>query len=259
MLLIELFTVSFFIFILAAAAIREASNSTAQLEKCTKINHKIETPPTKSRKSIENNSKDSKKERLERYRPAIFYDDDDENTSKPKLEKLINQDKERIEQERKQQLDKKKAKKDTTRDEKSKHKMESSANKFNTFLSTDNDEESPQQPTTSSAKVKADDDDDDIVEVKVMSPVKVDLTDNSPQVSQTTPQIPDDSVDSDDSDMPPVWKVRNKRLSTAHEGCASKRLRTSSSPELDTPKTVDISRILSGVVFVISGIQVNIQ
>lgn len=183
-----------------------------------------------------------------------MYDDDDENTSNPKLEKIINQDKERIEQERKEQLDKKKSKKDITRDEKSKHKMESSANNFNTFLSMDNDDKVPEQPTTSSAKVQSDD--DDIVEVKGKSPAKVDLSD-SPGASQSMPKMPDET-DSDDSDLPPVWKLKNKRPSTAHEQSASKRLRISTSSESDTPEDVDISRILSGVVFVISGIQVNI-
>lgn len=245
----------FHFYILAAAAIREASSSMSQLEKCTKINHKIETPSAKARKSVEGNSKDSKKERLDRYRPAILYDDDDENTSKPKQEKLINQDKERIELERKQQLDKKKTKKDTPREEKSKQKMETSADKFKTFLSADSDDKSPNEPNTSNANVSCvEDTDDDVVEVKGNSPAKVDLSD-SPEAARSK---------SPDPEKPRAWKVKNKRQSTSNAESASKRSRrisssSSSSPERDSSNNVQIDRILRDVVFVISGIQVNIS
>lgn len=219
-----------------------------QLEKCTKISHKIDTPPAKPRESVDDNGKDSKKERLDRYRPAIFYDDDDENTSKPKLEKLINQDKERIEQERKQQLDKKKAKKDTTRDERSKQKMEPSADKFKKFLFDDTDEKSPDQPNTSSANVKVDKN-EDVIEINDKSPAKLDLTTN-PQASQSK---------SPDTKMPPAWKVKNKRQSTSNDESASKRSRKlSSSSESDSSNDVQVDQLLRGVVFVISGIQVSI-
>lgn len=235
----------FHFYILAAAAIREASSSVSQLEKCTKINHKIETPSAKTRKSHDGNSENSKKERLNRYRPAILYDDDDENTSKPKQEKLINQDKERIEQERQQQLDKKKTKKDTPREEKSKQKMEISADKFKKFLSADSDDDSPNEPNTSNANVRC-------VGNKVNSPAKVDLS-ASPETSR--PKSPD-------PELPRAWKVKNKRQSTSNDESASKRTRislsSSPSPERDSPNTVQIDEILRGVVFVISGIQVNI-
>lgn len=244
----------FHFYILAAAAIREASSSMSQLEKCTKINHKIETPSAKARKSVEGNSKDSKKERLDRYRPAILYDDDDENTSKPKQEKLINQDKERIELERKQQLDKKKTKKDIPREEKSKQKMETSADKFKTFLSADSDDKSLNEPNTSNANVSCVEDTDDVVEVKGNSPAKIDLSD-SPEAARSK---------SPDPEKPRAWKVKNKRQSTSNAESASKRSRrisssSSSSPERDSSNNVQIDRILRDVVFVISGIQVNIS
>lgn len=143
-------------FITAAAAIRDASSSVSKLQQCTKINHTIETPTGKTKRSIDADNKDAKKERLERYRPAIFYDDDDENTSNPKLEKLINEDKERIERERKEQFDKKKGKKETPREEKIKKKMAPSAEKFKMFMQADIQDQSSasNSPRASSAEVK---------------------------------------------------------------------------------------------------------
>lgn len=240
--------------ILAAAAIREASTSMSKLEECTKINHKIETPPAKSRRSIESDEKgDSNKKRLDRYRPAILYDDDDENTSNPRLEKLINDDKERIEHERNTQMDKNKAKKDMSCEEKSKQKMEASADKFKVFLQKDIPGESPaEQPEASDAKVLDDNDNDgdDIVEVKAPEKVelpatKVDLS-GSPQAPRST---------SPDPSTPPAWKAKNKRPSTANDESTSKR-RKSVSPEPDTTAEMT-DQLLRGVVFVISGIQVN--
>lgn len=277
-------------FISAAAAIRDASSSTSKLEQCTKINQKIMTPTGKTgRSGIE--GKDSKKARLDRYRPAIFYDDDDENTSNPRLEKIINEDKERIERERKESIDKKKAKKDSSRDEKTKNKMETSAQKFKVFLQDD-----PVQVIDNGKKTQKEDD-DDLIEA---ASAKVDLTlSQSPQASpspqacskspdlgtpvawkpkkkrqSTVNQIDDSDVDEDDifnaktqspvkasprtsrsaspePSTPPVWKAKNKRQSDSAESSASKRSRKSS--ERDTP----LDEILRGIVFAISGIQVK--
>lgn len=237
--------------ILAAAAIREASSSMSKLEEFTKINHKIKTPSGKPKNPTENDDKDSKQNQLNRYRPALFYDDDDENTSKPKLEKLINQDKERIEQERKQQNDKKNTKKNNTpREEKSKHKMESSAGKFKMFLSAENTNESPEKPETSSTNPEAD---DDIVEVKAQSPAKVDLTESSSsQTSGSQASGSGSGARALDSDSPPPFKPRNKRPPTSSEsGSAEKRSKRSESPENNSSNT-NTNQLLQGVVFVIS-------
>lgn len=192
---------SYGLLISAAAAIRDASSSMSKLEQCTKINHKVATPTAKPGRSVDNDEKDAKQARLNRYRPAILYDDDDENTSNPRLEKVINEDKERIERERKELLDKKKAKKDVSREEKAKQKMEASAGKFKVFLQDDLPKQSKDNGTKAQNDNGDDDDDDDIVEMKALSPAKVDLTLTSPEPSQ--------SQSSDAT--PPAWKVKNKR------------------------------------------------
>lgn len=247
----------------AAAAIRDASSSFSKLEQFTKINHKIETPTAKLKRSLhiddndENDAKDAKKERINRYRPAILYDDEDENTSNPKLEKIINEDKERIERERKDLIDKKKSKKDgTSREERGKRKMEASADKFKVFFQADvpdlyvststNEEKVPVNVD------KDDDDDEDVVEVETQSPANADLTIGS-QASVASP--PSSRSNSPPPTTPPAWKVKNKRPSTTNEGSASKRRRNSESPEPDTTN-IEMKNLLRGVVFVISGIQV---
>lgn len=196
---------SILFFILAAAAIRQASESVSELEKCTKINYKIETPSSKPRKPVETNSDDSKKQRLDRYRAAILYDSDDENTSKPKQEKLIEIDKARLKQ-------------DVTN--------------------------SPQSSQSPSQKI--------VQEQRT----KPDLSSQETQSSQTQPSQSNTETSSDE-DVRQPWRGRNKRLSTSNDGNTTKRSRISSSPARDTPKKEDISQILRGVVFVISGIQVS--
>lgn len=217
----------------------------SKLEESTKINKKIDTPSAKSRRSIESDKNPDSKKRLDRYRPAILYDEDDENTSNPRLEKLINEDKERIERDRKAQIDSKKAKKDTPREEKIKKKMESSADKFKIFLEKDNLDQSPEQSNqaqTSDADIQAPVDvdvdvDDDVVDVKSQSPAKVNVPD-SPKASSAH------------SKNPPAWKVKNKRPATADGESASKRSRNSDSDD-------EAVELLKNVVFVISGIQVS--
>lgn len=234
--------------ITAAAAIRDASTSISKLQECTKINKKIDTPPAKSRRSIESDKNDdTKKQQLDRYRSAIMYDDDDENTSNPRLEKLINDDKERIERERKAQIDSKKAKKDISREDTVKKKIESSADKFKVFLEKDNLDSSSSDQSNQSKGSGADqaqiDVDDDLGKVKTQTPAKVNVPD-SPQAS--TAQSPN----------PPAWKVKNKRPATANEGSASKRHK-SVSPEPISSDDDTGGDLLKGVVFVISGIQVS--
>lgn len=219
----------------------------SKYEQSTRINHKIATPSGKTKRPIKSDEKDSTEERLARYRPALLYDDDDENTSNPKLEELINQDNERIERERKQLIDKKKVKKDIPREEKCKQKMEASADKFKVFLNKD--EPSLNQSQTSIANLQSDDDDN--VEVKIQSPL---ASSASPMASKAL--LPDEET--------PAWKVKKKRPSPSNEGSASKRSRKSMSPEptsqnsnTDSDTDTDIDKILRGVVFVISGITVN--
>lgn len=232
----------------AAAAIRDASSSMSKLEECTKISHKIATPAGKTGRPVDIDEKDAKKTRPNRYRSAILYDDDDENTSNPILEKIISEDKERIERERKELLDKKKMKKDISREEKAKAKMEASAEKFKMFLQDDIPNQS-QDNGEKTAQDNADNDvDDDIVEMKAVSPAKDDLTaSTSPHASRS--RSPDPST-------PPAWRVKNKRQSTSEENSDSKRSRVSTSPDRNIP-SADLGEILQGVVFVISGIQVK--
>lgn len=226
-----------FLFILAAAAIRDASSSMEKLEQCKKISITATTEKTE-RQQTDTDNKKSKEKRLERYRPALFYDDDDENTSNPKLEKIINEDKERIEREQKKLLDKKKANKDVSRDVNTKNKMESSADKFKQFLQDD------VADLSESSNTKAQDNNGD------NDDAKCDLTASvSPQVSGLEPS---------DSSTPPAWK--KKRQSTSHSECSgSKRSRKSASAERDDIPEVKHAEILQGIVFVISGIQVRIN
>lgn len=243
----------------AAAAIRDASASMAKLEECTKINQKMDTPSSSSSKArTSNESANAKKERTDRYRPAILYDDDDENTSNPKLEKAIEQDKERIEKERKEWQDKKKPKipasSSSSREEKSKQKMESSSNKFKKFLTDDVGDKSPNQSASTNANVSLsatpdNDDDDEVVEIKTKSPAKTGTSDSpsTPAACSPAPKTPTNYT----------WKT--KRQSSSKEETASKRRRLSSSSDSDedVPNTrVRVDEILRGVVFVISGIQV---
>lgn len=239
--------------VLAAAAIRDASSSMSKLEgSLIKFNHKVKTPTGKPKNQTKNDDKDSSKNRVDRYRPQILYDEDDENTSKPKLEKLINHDKERIEKERKQLNDKKNSKKESSREEKSKNKMDSSAGKFKMFLSADVSNKSLEKHERSSTNSddETKEDDEDIIEVKTQSPAKVDLTEAS------SPQASGSGSCPLDSDSPPPFKPRNKRSTTSSESSAEKRPKRSESPE-NNASVIQTDQLLRGVVFVISGVQVK--
>ncbi|XP_031626319.1 DNA repair protein XRCC1 [Contarinia nasturtii] len=245
----------------AAAAIRDASSSNSKLEQCTKINHKIETPTGKAKRSIDLGETGAKRERINRNRPAIMYDDEDENTSKPKFEKLINDDKERIERERKKE-ENKKGKKDILRDDKSKKKMEQSADKFKTFLQTDMEDKASHSSKTSSTHVAAkdeyniedDDDDDDVLVVKQKSPEKFDITadktddEEGSEKKESPAKLTPVNPQASSSKSPPPWALKKKRPSTSNDTSASKRSRNSESDD-------ETGGLLRGVVFVISGIQ----
>lgn len=231
-----------------------------KLEESTKIVRKIETPSSsKARKSNESSSAEAKKERTNRYRKEILYDDDDENTSNPKLEKAIEQDKERIEEERKQWLDKKKPKtpSSNSREEKSKQKMESSSDKFKMFVSDDTADKSMDQPESTNANISHnvdgdDSDNDQVVEVKTKSPAKTG-SNNTPSSRATGSQSSASVTPSHHA-----WKTRPSSPFTSNEKNAKKRSRRLSSSDEDVPNVrVQVDQILRGVVFVISGIQVH--
>lgn len=231
-----------------------------KLQEFTKMNRKVDTPSSsKAQKPYDSNSADAKKQRTNRYRPGLLYEKDDENTSNPKLEKAIEQDKERNEEERKQWLDKKKAKtpNSKSREEKSKQKMETSSDKYKLFLSDDIADKSSVQsePTNTNTNVtKGDDtDDDEVVEVKPKSPVRTGShdTSNSQAAASQSPAAVTPSRH--------VWKTKRPSPFSSDDENPNKRSRTSSSSdEEDVPNArVQIDQILRGVVFVISGIQVR--
>lgn len=240
--------------------------STAKLEECTKINRKIETPPSANARKP-NQSAEAQKERTNRYRPAILYDSDDDNTSNPKLEKAIEQDKERIEEERKQWLEKKRAKtpnqtnQSKSREEKSKHKMESSSDKFKKFLKDDiaDDDQSPDkgESTGTNAKRRRDDaqrDDDivEVIEVKDKVSMKTTSRDSSSSSQATGSKSPAPVASS-----PHQWRTRVPAPSN-DQSPSVRRRRISSSDEESTPNDrAQLNQILRGVVFAISGIQVH--
>lgn len=228
-----------------------------KLEESTKINRKTDTPTSTSKARKSDEGAEAKKQRTDRYRPVLLYDSDDENTSNPKLEKAIEQDKKRNDEERQQWLDKKKPKTpaSNSREEKSKQKMDSSSDKFKTFLSDDMGDESLDRPQSTNANVSQNaaidnGDDDEVMEVKTKSPVKTGSSDTSTSRAagsqSSTPVTPSGYV----------WKT--KRPSPSKEESASKRRRlSSSSSDEDVPNVrVRVDEILRGVVFAISGIQV---
>lgn len=122
----------------AASAIRDASSSAQKLKKFTAVKPKTDTAKRESFTLKENEKDGSCVQARDRNRESLMYEDDDLNTSIPKLEKKIEKDKERI---RLQQEDATKSKKkpvvnsssssDNNRNEK---KLEASAQKFKTFL-----------------------------------------------------------------------------------------------------------------------------
>lgn len=232
----------------------------------TKTNQrKLDTPTsTHTPKVHGGHTAEAKKQRTDRYRAAILYDSDDENTSNPKLEKAIEQDKERIEEEHKQWLAKNKTKTPVSkaRDEKSKKKMASSSDKFKAFLTDDIVDKSSDQPESRtnadisniSHRTDADQsDDDEVVEVKTKTPVASGSSDNTSSAQTSRLQSPDVAE--------PVWKTKRPfQLSDDEEIPRPRRRRISSSSEEDSQNVRDISQmkqLLQGVVFAISGIQVR--
>lgn len=130
-------------FVSAAASIRDASSSESSLKKLTAVG-RTETP-VRSTAKLSSESTSAKKAPIDRNRDALMYDDDDINTSIPKLEKFIEKDKDRIRHEQDEShRSKKKADKaeapTTPKLDKSK-KMEASASKFKMFLDIDENEE----------------------------------------------------------------------------------------------------------------------
>lgn len=174
---------------------------------------------------------------LNRNRYALIYEDEDDTTSDPKLEKLINADKERIEKEKADRLAAKK-KRDTIPDskqEKNNEKMASSADKFKQFLDAGNsngsksDNEQPDEtktPTERNDKTQNGN--------AESSPSTLSQASN---VSQGTPS-------------------GTKRRSTAIDSSADSPMKRARNTEDDDENDeVSFNTILRGTTFVISGIQ----
>lgn len=179
-----------------------------------------------------------------RNRNSLMYNDEDENTSKPKHEKLIDLDKKRIESEKDDKVSKQKdvSMKDTDREEASRKKIEASSSKFSVFLdaktenrreSENNDQNQTKDQLISQASTAS-------VESDKSSNTVVPVT-NSPRSSASPSSSPQ--------------KQNIKRKSSSEDESSSKRNKPSSSNEQKLP----LKAILQGVVFVISGIQVIIS
>lgn len=150
----------------------------------------------------------------------MLYDDEDVNTSIPKLEKRINEDKERIQREKEEQISKKKTtpKAGTSRD--NNRKMEASASKFKDFLNTDVD-------SKSNEKNDRNNNDDKNKTKTTPKPEK--------KASTTHKRLSSPLLSSDEPE--------NKRRKTPEKAINYK----------------PFNKLLEGVVLVISGIQVCLQ
>lgn len=222
----------------AASAIRDAASSTQTLKKLTAVKAKTKTDSGKrSSTSVrDNEDEETVSKPLDRNRESLLYVDDDLNTSIPKLEKIIDRDKERI---RQQQEDAKPKKKPAVNQSSSSNnnsgraekKMEASAQKFKTFLS--NDIEST--PTRDDKKLNGD--------LNNSLPMAGTSKASTPAKIETKPQTPVQSA---------------KRPSSAHwsmEESSAKKKRPSAS-ETEPLHYKPFGKLLEGVVIVISGIQV---
>lgn len=238
---------------IAAAAIREASSSISQLKKCTKVNAKIGTPPSTSKKRISHSNRSDENDdggsklntSINRNRDSLMYDEEDITTTNPKLEKLISKDKDRISREQEEQLAKKKGKikhndsrskerndrqsRDSSREERSKKKIEGSATKFKAFLDPDDD------------LSVSDSNDDKIIPDK--SPAR-DSQSSSSENKGATPNIKQNTL---------------KRRSPSTDSVNHSPLKRVKPAEIEQQKPKvykPFGKMLEGVVFVISGIQV---
>lgn len=186
---------------------------------------------------------DNTKEKiLDRNRDSLLYDDEDVNTSIPKLEKLIGKDKERIDRE-KEERSGGKNKKETQ----NKKKLEASADKFKAFLSTDiNTNDNNNRKT----------DDDDPKNAKADEKSSVDENERERDIYSVSTE----SLQSSESVMSTTHSTPSgsrKRLSTEDDSpvrAPPKRNRITDDEDDDA---IPMHMILRGIVFVISGIQVR--
>lgn len=169
-----------------------------------------------------------------RNRYALIYEDEDDTTSDPKLEKIINADKERIEKEKADRLVAQKKK--DTKQEKSKEKMSSSADKFKKFLDADNSKaQSDEQMEHKTSNGQNDN--------KQSSDEPSESQSNSVTQSQGSNGSRSSQGTSD-----------SKRRSTAVDSSPMKRFR-SNNDDTDEDDEIPFNTILRGTTFVISGIQ----
>lgn len=220
----------------AASAIRDASSSALKVKKFTPAKPKVDVkkPEMSTAKENEKDEETVSKPR-DRNRDSLMYDDDDLNTSKPKLEKLIEKDKERIRLQQEGAKPKKKtavSQASGSNSNRAEKKMEVSVQKFKTFLD-DNIESTPKQ-----------------IDQKTNGDVNKTL----PTAGTSKASMPS-IIDS--KTKTPVQN--NKRLSSAHSslGESSAKKRRSSISNTKPINYKPFGKLLEGVVIVISGIQVT--
>lgn len=195
---------------------------------------KVDVKKRQSSTTLKENEKDeSTTKPRDRNRESLLYEDDDLNTSNPKLEKLIDKDMERI---RLQQEDAAKSKKKSAVNQSSssnrnEKKMEASAQKFKTFL------DSSIESTPKRDEKKANGDLNNTLPSastsKASTPAKIDVKIQTPVQSSKRPSSAHTSTD---------------------ENSAKKKRSSISSTKLVNYKP--FGKLLEGVVIGISGIQV---
>lgn len=265
----------------AAAAIRKASTTVSELKKCTTLNRTIDSPkpsPSRENKATSNNADSDKTPNRpkgsNRNRDALMYDDEDVNTSKPKLEQIISRDMDRIEREKDEHSAKKKDshKKPISREEKSRKKMEASSSKYNLFLDMDEKKDSDgsankekpkaaDQPTTTTSlnlsqsdesETAGSTDDNNMATPKIMKKRRSSSNDRSEETpnkrNKAQPSPATAPVHLPKPTPPPSQQpIQSPVPSTAP---------TAPSPSPSNEQKVPLYKLLQGVTFAISGIQV---
>lgn len=200
------------------------------------------TSQDKPTTSANDNGDDNKKTQKNRNRFALIYDDEDDTTSDPKLEKFINDDKERIEKEKADRLAAKKKKdnnKPDSKPEKNKEKMALSGDKFKQFLDADNSNGSKSHSERMGIETSNEQNDStQSGNESAAGTATLSQTSNASRSSQGTPN-------------------GAKRRSTAIDSSDSpmKRARQINHDDDDEDDEIPFNTILRGTTFVISGIQ----
>lgn len=275
---------------IAAATIRRASASETELKNCSTFNKTIESPKpsAKHKNNQTNNDKTPDRTKGEnRNRDSLMYDDEDVNTSNPRLEQVISKDKERIAREKEEYASKKKDagnKKPSGREEKSRKKMEASSSRYNIFLDMDAKAGSDSsQNKDKCEKDMADEDkavddtanknkpDKDIQSMLMTSPDSSQST-TSPSKNIATPKVVKKRRSSSLDRSEETPNKRNKPLpspapspvtaATFSPAPSQSSSEVASTPPSSSPpnkQQIPFHKLLAGVTFVISGIQVNIE